>query len=115
MACCYRLDTDVILANLFEGSKYPVKYSYNDVHKYFRFLSERFPTYLTTNLSEHELYVCADEFHDLYSTYKGEDGEVYIKSKGYKPSLDYFNSKYSLGVQYYLGSLTEEYLKGLEV
>lgn len=111
MGCCYRLDTDVILANLFEGSSYPVKYSYDDVHEYFRFLSERFPTYLSTNLSEHELYVCADEFYDLYSTYKDKDGEVYIESKDYKPNLDYFNCRYSFGLRHYLGDLTKEYLE----
>lgn len=115
MACCYRFDTDVLVANLFESSRYPVRYSYDDIHKYFRYLSEKFPIYLTTNLSEHALYVCASEFEELYTVYKGKDGNVYLESKNYKPNKDYFNCLYQSGVRSYLESLTKEYVDSLEV
>lgn len=46
MGYCYRINTDVILANLFGHTQYPCKYSYEQIKDYFHFLSEKFPTYI---------------------------------------------------------------------
>lgn len=114
MACCYRFDTEVLLANLFVNSKYPVSYSYEDVHNYFRYLTDKFPIYLYTNLSEQALYDCSKCYPELYSVYKKDNGEVIIRSKSHKPSLNYFNSLYQSGCRYYLESISEEYVKEKE-
>ena len=85
--CCFRFNTELLLANLFEHSNYPVKYSYEEVHDYFRFMTDKFPTYLSTDLSEQALYDCAAEYPD---------------------------SCYPVGVSHYLGVVTDEYLSKVE-
>lgn len=111
--CCFRFNTELLLANLFEHSNYPVKYSYEEVHDYFRFMTDKFPTYLSTDLSEQALYDCAAEYPEVYAAYKDED-RVMIESKDFKPNLKYFNSCYPVGVSHYLGVVTDEYLSKVE-
>ena len=110
MMCCYRINTEVLLANLFVNSEYPVDYTYDDVHNYFRYMAEKFPTYLCTDLSEQALYDCGAEYPDIYTVYRSKDGKVTVRSKEYKPNLDYFNVSYSYGLRNYMEYVTKEYL-----
>lgn len=109
--CCYRINTDVLLANLLVNSAYPVSYSYDDIHNYLRFMTDKFPTYISTNLSEQALYDCADEFPEVFKVYKDSDGKVVVHSTDYKPNVDYFNSSYSLGLCNYIDVVTKQYLE----
>ena len=113
--CCYRINTEVLLANLFARSKkYPISYSVSNVNGYLRFLSERFPTYLTTNLSEQAIRDCISQYPELYQLSNDKKGETVVESGGFRPNLDYFTAVYSQGVCYYIENITYEYLETLE-
>lgn len=113
--CCYRINTEVLLANLFARSKeYPISYSVRNVNGYLRFLSERFPTYLVTNLSEQAICDCVLQYPELYQLSKDMDGNIVVKSGGFRPNLKYFNAVYSKGVCNYIENTTYAYLETLE-
>lgn len=110
--CCYRINTEVLLANLFAGSsEYPISYTVNNLNEYLRFLYERFPTYLATNFSEQAVYDCTVQYPELYLLSTNKEGVMVVKSGGFRPNLDYFNSPYSTGVRNFIKGITNAYLK----
>ena len=72
--CCLRINTDVIWAQLFAVSSYPIYFTMEDIKKYFHFLSEKFLVYLTTNLSEHNIICCIEMYPELYILSKNKNG-----------------------------------------
>lgn len=109
--CRIRINTEDILANLFSSCKYPVSFTMKEIEKYFRFLSERIPTYVTTDLSEHSVICCIINYPELYQWFRNEDNEIVVRSGKYYPNIDYFLAKYPKGIDYYLQCLTEEFGK----
>lgn len=108
--CCYHINTEVLLAYLFGVSKAVDKLTIDEIHAYLRFISERIPTYVCSNLSEYALYTCKEMYPELYTVYRNKEGKVVIKVNEYRPNLSYFNSVYSFGMCNYLEGLTKEYL-----
>ena len=111
--CCLRVDTDVILAQLFAASKYPVSYTMEDIKKYFNFLSQKFPVYLTTNLCEDLVVSCTEEYPELY-VLSNNGKEIVVKSGNFYPNLDYFMTMFQEGNKNYMKIVTESYLEGNE-
>lgn len=113
--CCYRINTEVLLANLFARSKeYPISYSVHSVNGYLRFLSESFPTYLATNLSDQAICDCIVEYPELYRLSKDADGNIVVKSGEFRPNLNYFNAPFTKGVCNYMENVTYAYLETLQ-
>ena len=109
--CCNRINTDVLLANLFAlTDDYPVEYAFDYLKVYLRFLSERFPTYLTTNLSEQMVRECVARYPDLYQIFERGD-ELVVAAGELIPNLDYFNAVYPSSVSDYIKELTQSFVQ----
>lgn len=62
--CCNRINTDVLLANLFAVS--PRRYTETDIRSYLDFLTECFPTYVTSDYSPQRIRECVAQYPELY-------------------------------------------------
>lgn len=110
--CCCIIKTDVLMANLF--SKINVRYiSIGDIERYFNYLYENFPTYVTSDLCAKKVKACADKYPELYkATELG--GNVFVLKGEINPNIGYFNSKYPDYIAGYIVRLTNKFLKNYE-
>lgn len=112
--CCLRINTDVILSQLFALSSYPISFTMEDIKKFFRVLSERFPIYLTTNLSEYAVVMCTKLYPELYNLSYNENKVIIVRSGKNYPNLDFFMESYTQGVRNYMKIITKEFLNNLK-
>jgi len=114
--CCSRINTDVLLANLFAASgdfagTRPVEFSVASVREYFSFLSERFPVYVTSDFSLQAVNDCVEEYPELYQKCKDENGQTVIRSSGCKhPNLEFFNAPFSKDISTHISRMTKLFL-----
>lgn len=105
--CCNKINTDVLLANLFAAS--PRKYTAEDIRNYLEFLADRFPTYVTSDYSLQRIQKCAVQYPELYSMAE-QDGAVEVLPGEVRPKLSYFNAIYPESVSSYIARSTESFL-----
>jgi len=113
--CCNRVNTDVLMANLFaamgNSDSAPREVSVDTLRKYFRFLSERFPVYVASDFSEQAVEDCIEEHPELYQKIKGEDGQTVIRASGRKcPNLEFFNAPFSPDISTHIKRMTKLFL-----
>lgn len=109
--CCCRIDTDVLMANLFaESADNDVRYTMENMGDYLNFLSQKIPIYLSTNFSEETVFKCAQRFPKLYKFSKDENGTIIVESGNSRPNLEYFNASYSANVSDYIKKITRVYI-----
>ncbi len=107
----YRMNTEIILANLFglkEGQK---EYSILDLEEYIKLLADCFPVYISTDFSEQELLDCANKYPNYYLI-KMIDDKMIVTSGKEKPNRKDFNAIYPKVVANYIEFLTEKFIKG---
>ncbi len=105
--CCNKINTDVLLANLFAVS--PRKYTEEDIGSYLKFLVDRFPTYVTSDYSPQRIQECAVQYPELYSMAE-QDGVMEVLPGEVRPKLSYFNAIYPESVSSYIARSTESFL-----
>lgn len=108
--CCCRINTDVLLANLF--SKFPgnLMVSLADLQVYLAYLSERFPTYVVSDCSLKAMRECVEAYPELYRAVE-RDGSFLIARGALSPKASYFNSQYPASIARYIGSLTDGFFE----
>lgn len=108
---CTRIDTDVLLAYLFAvDAKCDSQYSFAMIREYLRFLSDRFPTYITTDLSKDKICECVANHPKLYTLCE-KDGELFIAAGELIPNIDYFATIYPDDTKNYIKRLTTVFVK----
>lgn len=113
--CCYRFNTETLMANLFAKLPgHPARCPMDGIYRYFRYLSEKSPTYLTTDLSEQAVLDCAARYPELYRVTRGGAGTITVVSNMYRPNLEYFNQCYQAGLRWYLEYITDSFLAAQE-
>ncbi len=107
---CCKVNTDVIMANLFAKKLDNDGVSIDTLKKYFEFLKEHFPVYLASDFSEYAIEYCVKVFPQLYrSDGKGVDLVIYHGEQ--IPNLRFFNCKYNEVVSKYIEDTTIMFLK----
>lgn len=106
--CCIRINTDVLLANLF-GSEERKTLSVRDIDAYIRFLARRFPSYLVSDFSEYKLVEAAEKYPKFYRIADKE--ELSVKPGKKVPDRDLVNEIYPGIVSNYLKNLTDLYMR----
>lgn len=114
--CCNRIDTDVLLANLFASASKEIVhcqkiiYSINQIREYLFFLQNSFPVYVVSNFSEESVEICAIKYPLYYqlSGCKGKD--LVVCSGGKVPNIDFFNSVFSPSISNYIKRITKIFL-----
>ena len=111
--CCNRMDTDVLLANLFaanqpENEQFQVSMDY--LMDYLQFLSRMFSEYLATDLCEQKVEECVAKYPQLYRRSEA-NGTLSISSGEQQPNIEYFNAVYSGSISNYIQRITNVYLR----
>lgn len=107
--CCNRINTDVLLANLFAASPRTRTYTEKDIGSYLDFLTDCFPTYVTSDYSPQRIQECAVQYPELYSMSE-KDGVVEITPGKIRPKLSYFNAIYPDSISSYITRSTKSFL-----
>ena len=110
--CCSRINTDVLLANLFAVS--PRTYTEEDIGSYLDFLVDCFPTYVTSDYSPQRIQECAVQYPELYSTAE-RDGVTEVIPGKIRPRLSYFNAIYPNSISSYITRSTKSFLSTISV
>lgn len=105
--CCSRINTDVLLANLFAAS--PRTYTEKDIGSYLDFLVDSFPTYVTSDYSPQRIQECAVQYPELYSMAE-RDGVMEIIPGKIRPKLSFFNAIYPDNISSYITRSTTMFL-----
>lgn len=108
--CCCRINTDVLLANLFAKKTNRNGVTIQILVSYLNFLAEHFPVYVTSDLCEERVSACTKRYKDLYYS-TGSGDSLTIFSRDLTPNLKYFNSIYNKVVADYIERMTESFVK----
>lgn len=108
--CCCRVDTSVLLANLFAKLKRETEISEKTVQNYLDYLTEVIPTYVSSDFSRHALLCCVEEYPELYKIRESSE-ETLISAGELRPNLEFFNSKYSEPVARFIERLADSFVK----
>ncbi|MCI9330807.1 MAG: hypothetical protein HFG05_01350 [Oscillibacter sp.] len=108
--CCNRINTDVLLANLFAVS--PRRYTETDIRSYLDFLTECFPTYVTSDYSPQRIRECVAQYPELYHATE-QDGIMAVSPGELTPKLSYFNDIYPESISSYITRSTESFLNAV--
>lgn len=106
--CCNRINTDVILANIFALQRTSV--TMDDLTAYVNFLSQMFSTYMATDFDEASVRHIVSMYPILYSIKEQQDGGFAVLAGKKRPNLKFFNSMYPDNWASYLQQVTEAYL-----
>lgn len=90
--CCIRINTDVILANIFAIRDVPI--SANELSDYVNFMYSYMPTYVITDFCKESVKEVVDIYHELY-IFEEKDGSFVVSAGKMMPNLKFFNSRYS--------------------
>lgn len=104
------IDTDVLLANLFDKLENVSRISFQTVRSYLKFLRVCFPVCIITDFSDKSIIRCAEKYPNLYQIRKINE-EQFVVSGEKAPNLGYFNSIYSYAVASYLENSTVLFIK----
>lgn len=107
--CCMRVNTDVILANIFSVQRIPV--TLNDLTAYINYLFEVSPTYVTTDLNEESVRSVVSMYPGLYTIEEYPNGNFVVSAGSLKPKLQFFNKVYPDSIASYLQRVTKAYLQ----
>jgi len=110
--CCNRINTDVLLANLFAVSHRT--HTDTEIRNYLDFLTDCFPTYITSDYSPQRIRECTVQYPKLYSM-KEEDGTIEVMPGERRPNLSYFNAIYPDNISSYIIRSTESFLQSTGV
>lgn len=110
--CCIRINTDVILANIFALQRTSV--TIDDLTAYVEFLSKMSPTYVSTDFAESSVKYSVEKYPTLYSIEEKQDGDFVVLAGEKRPNLQFFNSLYSDSWASYLQRITKAYLSHKE-
>ena len=105
--CNIRVNTDVLLANLFAVQNKSI--SMTALTKYLDFISNMTPYYVATDFDEAEVRRVVERYPTLYFIVDDEDGNLRVYPGDRKPNLKYFNSMYSTAWANYLGEITKSF------
>ncbi len=108
--CCCRINTEVLMANLFAESAKSATYTVDNLKCYLQFLSKGIPTYLSTNFSKKAVCDCVERYPKLYQISNKEDGTIIIRSGSEFPNLEYFNAAYPTNMSEYIKKVTSVYV-----
>ncbi len=108
--CCCRIDTEVLMANLFAKSADTAAYTVDNLKCYVQFLAKEIPTYLSTNFSKTAVCNCVERYPNLYQMSSMEDGTIVIRSGNEFPNLEYFNAAYPSNMSEYIKKVTSVYV-----
>lgn len=108
--CCNRINTDVLLANLFAVSPHRCTYTAEVIGKYLGFLTDCFPTYVTSDYSPQRIQECVVQYPELY-TMSERDGVMAVIPGKIRPKLSYFNAIYPDSISSYITRSTKSFLE----
>ncbi len=113
--CCNRIDTDTILANLFAVTDGEARgYTLPQIEKYFTFLVESWPCYVSTDFSKQEIYACVRRYPELYRVSRESEEEEHVQPGTLRPSLAFFNAGFSESANKYLKEISMVYMTKLK-
>lgn len=112
--CCCRINTEVLLANLFAKSEKSATYTLDNLKDYLKFLAKGMPIYLSTNFSKKEVLDCVEIYSDLYRISKKEGETIIIHSGNEFPNLEFFNAAYPASMSEYIKKVTSAYVKNMQ-
>lgn len=108
--CCCRVNTNILMANLFAKYDKPTGLSYNQIERFYNYMFENFYVYMPSDFCLEKIKECVREYTQLYTINK--DGESIIVKRGeLKPNLEYFNSIYSEANSKYIERLTSSFIE----
>lgn len=107
--CCSRINTEILLANLFAKSS-DRQYSLSDLQGYLNFLTEHFPVYVASDFSEQAVRECAARYQMLYQV-EEQENELVVYPGELTPNLAYFNWVFPEGVVRFLEETTDSFLE----
>ncbi len=111
--CCCRINTEVLMANLFAKSAKSATYTLDNLRGYLKFLSKGIPIYLSTNFSNKAVWDCVESYPDLYQISNNEDGTIVIRSGNKLPNLEFFNAAYPANMSEYIKEVTSVYVNSI--
>lgn len=108
--CCCRINTDILLANLFAKKTNKNGVTIQTIVSYLNFLVEHFPVYVASDLCEESVFACTKRYKDLYYS-TGSGDSLTIFNGNLAPNLKYFNSIYNEDIADYIERMTESFIK----
>lgn len=106
---CLRVNTDVLLANIFSIHHHPLYVK--DIQEYLNYLSEMFPTYISSDFCIEKIQATIKQYPELYKISEDDNGDKIISPNTLKPNLKFFNQVYSDVVSSYLERATKSYFE----
>lgn len=111
MSCCCRIDTEQILANFFAKLNSDRDVTVQELENYLNYLSERFPIYVSSNLSQSSIQQCVEKYPRIYGFKEQNDHSITIHTSELVPNLKYFNTCFSEAYASFIERTTEGYFR----
>ncbi len=109
---CLRINTKVLMANLFAEIKSKNStVSNNDLKKLLCKLSTYSPVYIQSDFSINKIINCVENYPDLYQNITMENGIVIIQPGNKLPNLDFFNVSYPTDAINYIHGIVRQFVK----
>lgn len=106
-----RINTDVMLANLFE-SKRKISYTFDEIANYNRYLMDMNIS-TASDFCEDSVRMCADHYPELFHVYE-DNGRLLVEcNKDKTPNIEFFNAAFSNDMKSCIKRVTSTYIDSL--